>query len=42
MRYYDRIDISEEVDLANSNNSKEYMTRHYWFFKKGFNFQDCV
>ena len=41
MLYYDRIDISEGIDLAKSNNSKECMICHYWFFNHGFNFQDC-
>ena len=40
MLYYDRIDITEGTDLAKSNNSKEFMIRHYWFFNHGFNFQD--
>ena len=34
MLYYDRIDISERIDLSKSNN--------YWFFNHGFNFQDYV
>ena len=29
MLYYDRIDISEEIDLAKSSNSKECMICHY-------------
>ena len=33
MLYYDRIDISEGIDLAKSNNSKECMICHYIFFK---------
>ena len=40
--YYNRIDISEGIDLAKSNNSKEYMICHYWFFNHGFKFQDFV
>ena len=39
MMYYDRIDISGGIDLAKSNNSKEYMICHYWFFNQGFNFK---
>ena len=39
MLYYDRIDISEGSDLAESNNSKECMICHYWFFNHGFIFQ---
>ena len=42
MLYYDRIDINEGIDLAESNNSKEYTICHYWFFNHGFNFQDYV
>ena len=42
MLYYNRIDISEGIDLAKSNNSKECMICHYWFFNHGFNFQDSV
>ena len=42
MLYYDRIDISEGIDLAKSNNSKECMICHYYFFNYGFNFQDYV
>ena len=38
--YYDRIYISEETDLAKSNNSKEFMIYHYWFFNHGFEFRD--
>ena len=40
MLYYDRIDVSEGVDLVKSNNSKECMICHYWFFNHGFKFQD--
>ena len=32
MLYYDKIDISEGIDLAKSNKSKELMICHYWFF----------
>ena len=39
MLYYDRIDISGGIDLTKSNNSKEYMICHYWFFNHGFNFK---
>ena len=42
MLYYDRIDISEGIDLAKGNNSKECMICHYWFFNHGFSFQDSV
>ena len=42
MLYYDRIDISKINDLAKSNNSKECMICHYWFFNHGFKFQDLI
>ena len=42
MLYYDRMDISEGIDLAKSNNSKECTICHHWFFNHGFNFQDYV
>ena len=42
MLYYDRIDISEGIDLSKSNKSKECLICHYWFFNHGFKFQDCV
>ena len=42
MLYYERIDISEGTDPTKSNNSKECMICHYWFFNHGFKFQDSV
>ena len=42
MLYYDRIDISEGIDLTKSNRSKECMIFLYWFFNHGFKFQDYV
>ena len=42
MLYYDRIDVSEEIDLAKTNNSKEYMICHSRFLNHGFEFQDYV
>ena len=42
MLYYDRTDISEGIDLAESNNSKECMICYYWCFNHGFKFQDYV
>ena len=42
MLYCDRIDISEEIEFAKSNKSKECMICHYWFFNKGFKFLDYV
>ena len=32
MLYYNRIDISEGINLAKSNKSKECLICHYWFF----------
>ena len=40
--YYGRIDISEGTDLAKSDNSKECMICHYFFFNHGCKFQDSV
>ena len=34
--------ISEEIDPAKNNDSKECMICHYWFFNHGFEFQDYV
>ena len=42
MLYYVRIDASKGIDPANSNNRKECMIYHYWFFNHGFKFQDSV
>ena len=42
MLYYDRIDISEEIDPTKSNKSKECIICHYQFFNHGFKFQDSV
>ena len=42
MLYYDRINISEGIVLTKSDNSKECMICHYWFFNHGFKFQDSA
>ena len=42
MLYYDRIDISERIDLTKNNKSKEWMICHYWFFKNGLKCQNSV
>ena len=42
MLYYDRTDISEGIDSAKCNNSKECMIYHYWSFSHGFEFQDSL
>ena len=31
MLEYDRIDISEGIDIDKTNKSKEYMLCHYWY-----------
>ena len=33
MLEYDRIDISEGIDVKKTNASKECDIRHYWYFK---------
>ena len=39
MLEYDRIDISEGIDINKSNKSKECMLCHYWcFLDKNFNY----
>ena len=43
MLYYDRIDISEGIDVNKTSESKECDIRHYWYFlHKGFKFQPNV
>ena len=42
MLHYDRIDVSEGIYLAKSNNSKECMIFHYWLFTHGIEFNDSV
>ena len=43
MLYYDRIDVSEGIDLNKTSESKEYNIWHYWYFlDKGFKFQSDV
>ena len=40
MLYYDRIDVSEGIDLNKTNASKERDISHYWYvLNKGFKFQ---
>ena len=33
MLVYDRIDISERIDINKTNKSKECKICHYWYFK---------
>ena len=43
MLYYDRIDVSEGVDVNKTSESKECDTWHYWYFSdKGYKFQPNV
>ena len=38
MLYYDGIDLSEGINPAKSNNSKECIVWDYWCFNLGFKF----
>ena len=40
MLYFDRIDVSEGIDINKTNASKECDICHYWYFK--FKFQSNV
>ena len=43
MLYYDRIDVSEEIDVNKTSASKEYDICHYWYFLNySFKFQPNV
>ena len=43
MLRYQKIDISEEIDVNKTNASKEFELCHYWFFKDiGFKFEGHV
>ena len=43
MLRYQKIDISEEIDINKTNASKEFELCHYWFFKDiGFKFEGHV
>ena len=40
MLHYDRIDVSERIDVNKTSESKECDTCHYWYIlDKGFDFQ---
>ena len=40
MLQYEKIDISEAIDIDKTNTSKEYMLCHYWYFQDfGFKFE---
>ena len=43
MIYYDRIDVSEGIDVNKTSESKECSICHSWYFlNKGFKFQSYV
>ena len=43
MLYYDRIDISEDIDVNKTSASKEFSICHYWYFlDEGFKIQPDV
>ena len=42
MLQYERIDVSEGIDLNKSDKSKECMICHYWYFKDiGYKSEPC-
>ena len=43
MLQYEKIDVSEGIDVNKTSASKEYELCHYWFFKDiGFKFEEYV
>ena len=42
MVYYNEINMHEMIDLAENNNSKEYVICQYWIFNHRFKVQDSV
>ena len=43
MLQYEKIDISEEIDISKTSASKECMLCHYWYFKDvGYKFEPHV
>ena len=40
--HHHRIDLNKGIDPVESNNSKECILCHYWFFNHGFKFQSFV
>ena len=43
MLQYEKIDVSERIDINKTSTSKEYELCHYWFFKDiGFKFEEHV
>ena len=43
MLKYERIDISEGIDVGMTNKSKECILCHYWYFlDKNFSYRPCL
>ena len=43
MLRYERIDVSQGIDLNKSDKSKEFMICHYWYFKDiGYKYEPYV
>ena len=43
MIQFERVDVSEGIDINKSNKSKEYMFCHYWYFKDiGYEYEQYV
>ena len=42
MLHYDRINVSEGIDIAKSKNGKERIICYYRLFNHGFEFQDSI
>ena len=43
MLQYQRIDVSDKIDVNKTSKSKESMLCHYWYFKDvGFKFEEHV
>ena len=42
MLYCNRTDLSEEINVAKYNSSKERILCHYWYFYRGFKVQNSV
>ena len=42
MLYYHKVDMSEGIDFAKSNNSKQCIVCEYYFFNHWFKYQDSV
>ena len=43
MLYYDRISVSERIDVNKTGPSKECIICHYWYFlDNGFTFQPTI